>query len=253
MEEKGQTNKVDEMSLKAVFLSNHKSQYIFKKTKKIANASYLLTDHIKDTEPIKWAIRKNASDILCAEMSFIESTRTKLFPVILNLRSFFETAFVARLVSQSNAQIMMSQLDILLEEINNLGMSESAEQLVTDSFFAVEKLVLPSRENVSESLLRDKVFVPKNEGVSYKGQSNNKGQEVYKRHNVLETEDFDKRQRRENILAIIKQNKEVMIKDISAKIKNCSEKTIQRELNSMLALHLIKKTGERRWSRYSLV
>ena len=251
MEEKGQTNKLDEMSLNAVFLNNHKSQYIFKKTKKIATASYLLTEHIKDAEPLKWAIRKNASDILCVELSFIESTRTKLFPIILNLKSFFETAFVSRLVSQSNSQIMISQLDIMLEEINDLGMSESVEQLVTNSFFAVEKLALPARESPAESTLKDKVFTPKSEGVLYKGHSSGKGQQVYKRQNVLEIDDLDKRQRRENILAIIKQNKEVMIKDISAKIKNCSEKTIQRELNSMLSLRLIKKTGERRWSRYS--
>jgi DNA-binding Lrp family transcriptional regulator len=56
--------------------------------------------------------------------------------------------------------------------------------------------------------------------------------------------------RRENILALIHEKGRVSIKDISSSIKNCSEKTIQRELFALIQEGVLKKEGERRWSTY---
>jgi DeoR/GlpR family transcriptional regulator of sugar metabolism len=46
--------------------------------------------------------------------------------------------------------------------------------------------------------------------------------------------------------------KDVSIKDISLVLTDCSEKTIQRELNSLVLKGQLKKTGAKRWSRYSI-
>ena len=43
-----------------------------------------------------------------------------------------------------------------------------------------------------------------------------------------------------------------MIKDIVMSITGCSEKTIQRELSALVAQGVLKKIGEKRWSRYEL-
>lgn len=58
--------------------------------------------------------------------------------------------------------------------------------------------------------------------------------------------------RRVRILKLIKDNREVSIKDITNYFPELSEKTIQRELVSFTESGILKKTGERRWSRYSL-
>lgn len=58
--------------------------------------------------------------------------------------------------------------------------------------------------------------------------------------------------RRDQILALFVRGVDVSIKDISAKIKGCSEKTIQRELNTLLYDNIIERIGEKRWSRYVL-
>lgn len=58
--------------------------------------------------------------------------------------------------------------------------------------------------------------------------------------------------RREQILALFVKGVDVSIKDIAARIKGCSEKTIQRELNALLYDNLIERIGEKRWSRYVL-
>jgi hypothetical protein len=61
-----------------------------------------------------------------------------------------------------------------------------------------------------------------------------------------------KMSRREQILALFVRGVDVSIKDISARIKGCSEKTIQRELNTLLYDNVIERIGEKRWSRYIL-
>ncbi len=58
--------------------------------------------------------------------------------------------------------------------------------------------------------------------------------------------------RREQILGLFVRGVDVSIKDIAARIKGCSEKTIQRELNALLEDNVIERIGEKRWSRYVL-
>lgn len=59
--------------------------------------------------------------------------------------------------------------------------------------------------------------------------------------------------RAEKILAFVRENPQSSIKDIASVIRNCSEKTIQRELAVLIAHGLVKKIGERRWSVYVAV
>jgi DNA-binding transcriptional ArsR family regulator len=58
--------------------------------------------------------------------------------------------------------------------------------------------------------------------------------------------------RRERIMGIIKDKGHVTIKDVSTAITDVSEKTIQRELMSLISDRIIVKEGERRWSKYSI-
>jgi hypothetical protein len=52
------------------------------------------------------------------------------------------------------------------------------------------------------------------------------------------------------ILELIQRKKSLSIKEIGEVIKDCSEKTIQRELNVLIEKGLIRRDGERRWSVY---
>ncbi len=61
-----------------------------------------------------------------------------------------------------------------------------------------------------------------------------------------------KQTRREQIVALFVKGVDVSIKDIAARIKGCSEKTIQRELNALVLDNTIERIGEKRWSRYVL-
>lgn len=59
--------------------------------------------------------------------------------------------------------------------------------------------------------------------------------------------------RSERILAVIRDKGEATIKDISLLITDCSEKTVQRELIQLIKDNKVKREGERRWSRYSVL
>ncbi|MCA9351394.1 DeoR family transcriptional regulator [Patescibacteria group bacterium] len=61
-----------------------------------------------------------------------------------------------------------------------------------------------------------------------------------------------KEERKENILKILKQKPDASIKDICLLFKDCSSKTIQRDLTELIDEGLVKKEGSRRWSTYNL-
>lgn len=61
-----------------------------------------------------------------------------------------------------------------------------------------------------------------------------------------------KNERQSLILSTISARGESSIKDLTDIIKGCSEKTIQRELIALVDAGSLVKTGERRWSRYSI-
>ena len=58
--------------------------------------------------------------------------------------------------------------------------------------------------------------------------------------------------RKQGILAVLRQKDKAMIKDFSEVITECSEKTIQRLLVELVQTGVLKREGDRRWSRYSL-
>jgi len=78
----------------------------------------------------------------------------------------------------------------------------------------------------------------------------NQNVSVVKKDNLLRSNFNDKEERSNKIIALIKDKKEISIKDISTTLTDCSEKTIQRELNSLISKGQIKKSGSKRWSRY---
>jgi DNA-binding protein H-NS len=71
-------------------------------------------------------------------------------------------------------------------------------------------------------------------------------------NNLASSFQMKKLSRREQILALFVRGVDVSIKDIAVRIKGCSEKTIQRELNTLLYDNIIERIGEKRWSRYIL-
>ena len=54
-------------------------------------------------------------------------------------------------------------------------------------------------------------------------------------------------------MAILRAGTDFNIRDIAANLPEYSEKTIQREIATLVERGLVRRTGLKRWSRYSIV
>ncbi len=217
-----------------------------KKTEKLSIAVYLVTGFLSDIEPIKWQARecglKILSDITLAEdknMSERERHMKSMSAEIGKIISLLEIAAAAGFVSPMNFSVLKEEYLSLIVAANRQKMNAPQESYVfSRDFFSSPESPLssktgdnPIRQGMRQDMLSDISAIKKPVKIS------------------------EKSPRRETILRVIKDKGESSIKDIigyiSGHIPDCGEKTVQRELTALVEEGVLKKTGERRWSRYS--
>lgn len=237
----------------SLFFEDNLKIFLFKKTEKIALALYLMTNHLSDKESLKTNIRELANNLIKDIISLNSGQKgnmafIKLKEDFLSVNTYLNLASVSGLISNQNINIISDEILRLNKDIQGHKENLNSISELKRSFFVVESKIKSENFNLVD-----------------KGQNTNKGHLIpHSEQNVLKkdekNQEFDKghieekknNYRTEEIMKIIKDNGKVTIKDISLIIKDCSEKTIQRELLKMVSLNLIKKEGERRWSTYSI-
>ncbi|MDB5204846.1 MAG: seg [Candidatus Taylorbacteria bacterium] len=237
--------------------------YVFKKASKISYAIYVITDLIKDTEPLKWTLRKSATEMSALRNFFDEkSVFNNLEKTLLELEAFLDLASFAKVVSEMNSTLLQDEIRRLISDMRARAKEGFYSPQLVPGFFDIPK---PEAFSIAPVSPHTK---PEDYSKGHKGQVKNydfykkpeRAEDVKKEFkttlpNIAKiTTEQPKGHRRVEIIAIIKEKSgaPISIKDISDKIKDCSEKTIQRELTSMVEDGTLKKTGERRWSTYSL-
>lgn len=226
--------------------------YVFKKTEKITSALYLVSSLLKDEEPLKWEIRDKGIDLLSS--SFIASSAVpgdknsviqSLFTAALETLSLLNVARISHLISDMNHNILVREIDHVVGLLRDrlASNAENAGYVLSESFFKTTEMPVSDTRS-SQQDPRNKFQETKNSNAHFNlvNQGINKGQDVQ----------FKKTSRQELIVNLLKGQSNLTIKDFSKVIKDCSEKTIQRELLGLVDKGIIKKEGERRWSKYSL-
>lgn len=245
-------NNIDPVSF---FDLNNDFVLAYKKTEKLASAVYMVTGLFSDNEPIKWTLRKKVGELLsfiltykdtpeAGQTDFLYTTKTKA----LELVSLLEISLRGGLMSQMNFSILKQEFLNLVTILN--------DAISSSNIFPNDGLSKTFFEDgqISSQTLRDR----SNADSFYKTTEINTGLQkmsfnVLKDRTVSHDADNFKKSNRQNvILTLLKKKKELTIKDIALVIKDCSEKTIQRELNSFIAQGVLKRAGVRRWSKYSL-
>jgi DeoR-like helix-turn-helix domain len=207
---------------------------VTKKTEKLASAVYLITGLLSDSEPMKWSLRKKVSELLSFVLTYknIRQSEFPAFVQVVNAKvaeviSLMEVSVLGGLISQMNFAIIEKEFGNLTTIISSLtNKTDVTNNIIPVSFFDASQFVSAPTE-YARSVVKDNVSV-KDIGV------------------------FKSNNRQGIILGLLKKKKELSIKDIAMVIKDVSEKTIQRELVSLIDAGVISKTGERRWSKYSL-
>ena len=221
----------------SAFGENRSAERAYTKAERLAAALYLLTAHIDPEEPLKWRVRSSALDMLDRllaardEMRAPNSQKLAMFRASLRkLLSMTRTLAVSGAISPQNARIIADALDELgafLTTSRASALSESVP-LGRDDLDAPESPIRSPR--AGRSFTKD---IKDNDGKSVRNMS-------------------DMSARRKSIMDILRAGGELAIRDIAANIPQYSEKTVQRELADLVRLGLVKKMGEKRWSRYAL-
>lgn len=237
--------------------------FILKKAEKIVTAIYLVTNLFPVNDPLKQTLREKSlcllSDVNYIRQNF-DSTNIRfvinLDSSVLNILSLLNVAKDTRLISVMNFSILETEIKNLAGSDFNNNKVAISEVIFGDKFFEnknEKNIIIPEARLDSFNTEGGKpvglISLKDNKSlVSLKKEKIAQNKEISRRVGQKQREAKEKR--RTLIKNLMKNNKFIMIKDIMKLMKDCSEKTIQRELNSMVIEKAIKREGTRRWSKY---
>ncbi len=264
--------------------------FLFKKTERIVAALYVITGLFPDVEPLKWSLRESSAHLLKHTLSFKERATvhskeflSDTFAELAHLISLVDLAHIADLLSPMNFSILKKEFDILQTSIEGKWKVQGTAFL-PEGFFGVSRELFPEIDNHQGAVGTAQLLAEGGTTVGSfselerlkrnikdtqdKGQDDARGNvfntksgghtksaaPVLRRKVVLNAvPDHTKEERKQRIIGVLRTQKSAMIKDFSSVITGCSEKTIQRLLMEMVQTGVLKREGDRRWSRYSLV
>jgi len=234
-------------------IKDNSSDYAYIKTERISDAVYLITNGVSDQEPLKWKLRSICLEVLDSmgllarggmTLRNSQEIKEKLRTLIAELKSMLNISVCGNLVSSMNSSILLAELDNVANVISKQSLPPFDEELKSGFFIVPESTSIHSEnEKVVNLALKDKIQEQsRSKEISSKGVPFKEFRPISIRKN----------QRKGNIINLVRRKKDVTIKDINEVITGCSEKTIQRLLNSLISEGILKKSGKRRWTKYML-
>lgn len=233
-----------------IFEKDIRRVYIYKKTERLAKAIHLVAPAFRNSPALRDRMDLIAVGLIDAAIMPPASARDGLSRELLALSSVLSIARTSGMLSGMNADLISREAHTLLQEIAayeepRLFLDEAPTLAALAKDLAAERhaasvlstpldIEAPSPAQRSQSVPRkapalDKGHSPKGQTVSDKAGD-----------------------RRDAIRSVLKSKGPSYIKDISTVIRDVSEKTIQRELQAMVEEGSITRTGERRWTTYTL-
>jgi hypothetical protein len=260
------SHRVKKVSSEGVFMS------VSKKAEKITTALYMLTDLIKEGDPMRHKIREVSLMVLSDTRGLSHAMTGDLYfhlaRVIARsweLMSFIDVCVVVGFISDMNHGILKNALVEFIGDLRNRqrieGFSNMQDmklvqgsaanfRLKSDFFNVSEKDIASTQEEMNP--VKDNSYKGHSSRTFYKGQmsfiKNQKQPLVDKNKPFSDTST----ERISKIFDLIKEKKDININDIMTYFSDYSKKTIQRDLINLIEEGKIKKTGDRRWSRYSV-
>lgn len=217
-------------------------KYIFKKTEKIVCAVFYTLRNQKDNKEqdslhtdIEETAQKVLSDVL-RTLSFSAHSVSSILEVlvyrILSLESKLRVLYASGVLSAEILHVFTSEIEGVLRSIEKYRQGELNNPIYSTN----DSSTLPGKQLKQKKAIgldggRNRSVA----GIASQG----------KRETLLV--------RRDRIKEVLTEKGQASIRDISDVVNDCSEKTIQRELNDMIKDNIVQREGERRWSKYLLV
>lgn len=227
----------------------------YNKLNKLITALYMVTDIIDKEEPLRHKLRTLGTEII----SNVHSVPSDAIGKITEIMSFLDIASAINLISEMNASILKKEFLELKQSIQEYTQSTRVGHVSLSEFLFEDTKGQAQPIPMAQSA---KGQITTRIGVQ-RGSTLMKALsrvDVSDRNTFLNKNKFNdlKQNRRNEIIRIIRHEinsaSGSTITDIRTKggeaFISLSEKTLQRELVSMVKDNILSKTGSKRWSRY---
>jgi hypothetical protein len=240
------SKKFHEFAIKSILFKGHTDLYLcYLKAEKIAHVlSVLQTRSAADTAKSMQGLVSAASRLPETIVHYAagEIDITVVLADIFSLISATRLAATQLFIAKENSALLSNEYELLADKI--------AGGTRLSPFINEEDFILPQLPATSDilPLTQPSETLPQPSPLKdIKGQD--KGQKDKTANSYGQSQGQSKRTGL--ILEFVRKHKNVSIKDIAKVIRDVSEKTIQRELGTLIQQGLVEKRGERRWSIYS--
>ncbi len=222
---------------------------IYNKSYRLAAAVFVISNVIDQNEELRTKMKKLSLDQVSMSVNLkdINFNDTKKLTAdieknSLELMSILDIASVSGLISKMNGNIIKEEFHSFVLELKKFSEKFDDDKNASVKSIFKESLIVNIDDNFSEV---------------YKNGNRNGRKNMIENGRINEAKNSNGHKRKDlrknMILDFIKGHNNISIKDIAPNIVGCSEKTVQRELNQLINEKKIKKVGERRWSRYSII
>ncbi|MCD5381353.1 MAG: hypothetical protein LR008_02140 [Candidatus Pacebacteria bacterium] len=242
-----QTEKDNSIQLKRLSSDSNYYNNVFKKTEKVVSVTFYILSEIHVTPSIDTHIQSIRDRALKThELSLAtlplqphqQSEGLLDFQYgLVALESTLKVAQMAGMIPQDIMMLLSDQIDSVLRLINNHYLNNqgiSVEEL-TETVVTKMSAKAQTKSGGRNASRQKRVSIPAGDIST----------DAYLVYSQLTD-------RADRIKTVLEAKPQATVKDISEVVTDVSEKTIQRELNSLIEKGQVVREGERRWSRYSV-
>ncbi|KXJ99841.1 MAG: hypothetical protein UZ19_OD1000343 [Parcubacteria bacterium OLB19] len=229
-------------------LSSNNEYYsnVFKKTERMVSVVFYILSYIERNEQTDFhlknisekAMRVHESSL--ATLSLYEyEVKDKIFPFeqsLVALEGMLRIANAARVLNDEVLALLLAEVDLVQRYLRN-------------HFTSQTPLTVRDSAQVSPSITVDRPKASKSIGAIRPSRVSIPKGDISSDAHMVYSQLVDRSVR---IKTVLEAKPEATIKDIAEVITDVGEKTIQRELNSLIEKGQVIRQGERRWSKYSL-
>ena len=231
-----------ELALKSILFKGRTDWYFcYLKSEKIAHVLSLLAQDspFKDSEGFDELISA-AGRLPHTIVHFIagEVEAPSVLADIFSLLSLVRLSSTKGYIRKENTLILVEEYEAIARKVAS---QNRPSPFISSQDFAVEIVEEGKQASLSGAVFPNAVEGIRERSIKDKSKGHIKD---------ITTQPKGQTDRLSLILDFVKKGNGVSIKDIARVVRGCSEKTIQRELATLISQGLIERRGERRWSIY---
>ena len=225
------------------------------KVEKLVTALYLVTAIMPKSEPLRVSLRQEALKLLSPTFNIKDTMhaghQSHFSSVIDSCMSLTNIAAVSSTISDMNAKWLLKGFAV----VKDIYMRHTAESIdlnnyeIKDIAFNLNKglsPLIPLPRVLSPTLSEGEGATPPLTGEIGRGISRQKP-------NFNKRSELSSTDRQDQIYALLTDGNTRLLPEISKYFSGITDKTVQRDLQALMDAGKVRKIGERRWSKYTIM